>query len=56
MDDQNFKRGVDVKKREDQISSGESFFFLFYQSKLMSHFVPFIHVSRDTILKERCLG
>ena len=49
VDDPNFKRGGDIEKRQDQISSGESFF-------LMSHFVPVIPVSPDTTLKERCLG
>ena len=34
---------------------GESF-FIFYQSKLMSHFVPVIPFSRYTTLKERWLG
>ena len=49
VDDPYFKRGGDIEKRQDQISSGESFF-------LMSHFVPVIPVSPDTTLKERCLG
>ena len=51
----NFKRVGNIKKREDQISRVESF-FLFCQSKLMSHFVPVILVSSDTTLKERCIG
>ena len=57
MDDQNFKRGEDVKKREEQISR-RSHVFLFYQSKLMSHFdfVSVIPVSPGTALKERCPG
>ena len=50
-DDQSFKRGEDVKKRENQISTGE-FFLLFYQLQPMSHFVS---VSPDTTLKERSL-
>ena len=50
VDDQNFKKGGDIKKREDQISRRESFFLL-YQSKLTSHFVPVIPVSPDTTLK-----
>ena len=29
---------------------------LFYQSKLMSRFLPVIPVSPDITLKERCLG
>ena len=49
-------RVEDIKKREDQISRGKSFFFLFYQSKLLSHFVPDILVSLYTTLKERSLG
>ena len=28
VDDQNFKRGDHIKKMEDQISKGESFFFI----------------------------
>ena len=55
VDNQSFKNGGNVKKREDQISRG-SLFFLFYQSKLMSHFVPVTPVSPDTTLKERCLA
>ena len=57
MDDQNFKRGEDVKKREKQISR-RSHVFLFYQSKLMAHFdfVSVIPVSPGTTLKERCPG
>ena len=51
-DDQNSKKGGEVKKGEDQISRGE-YFFLFYQLKVLSHFAP---VSPDTILKERSLG
>ena len=38
------KKSGDFEMREDQISSGESF-FLFYQSNLMPDFVP---VSPDT--------
>ena len=51
MDDQNFKRSGDVKKREEQISRKESF-FLFYQSKIVSNFVPVIPVSPDTTLQD----
>ena len=51
VDNQNFKRGEDIKKREDQISRGGGLFFLFYQSKLMSHFVHVIPVSPDITLK-----
>ena len=51
-DDQNFKRGGDVKKGENQISRGEHFFFLFYQSKLLSHFVS---VFPETTLNEGSL-
>ena len=51
-DDQNFKRVGDAKKGESQISRGQRF-FLFYQSQVLSHFVP---VSPDTTLKERSLG
>ena len=54
-DDQNSKRGGDVKKGKDRISRWEPF-FLFYQLILMSHFVAVIPVSPDTTLKERCLG
>ena len=50
-DDQNFKRGGEVKKGENQISRGE-LFFLFCQSKLLSHFVP---VFPDPTLNERSL-
>ena len=54
---QNFKRGRDFKDRADQISRG-SLVFLFYQSRLISHFdfVPVIPVSPDTTLKEKYLG
>ena len=52
-DDQNCKMGGDVKKGENQISMGEGEGVLFYQSKLLPHFVP---VSPDTTLKERSLG
>ena len=55
MDDQNFKKVGDIKKREDQISSGEVF-FLSCQSKLMSHFATVILVSPDTTFKGKCLG
>ena len=51
-DYQNFKRGGDFKKGENQISNGKCF-FLFYQSKILSHFVP---VSADNALKKRSLG
>ena len=51
-DDQSFKRGEVIKKRENQISTEESFLLL-YQSQPMSHFVS---VSPDTTLKERSLG
>ena len=56
VDDQNFKRGGDVKKTEDYILKRESF-LLFYQPHVVSHFdfVPFIPVSPDTTLKERRL-
>ena len=50
-DDQNFKRGGEVKKGENQISRGK-LFFLLYQSKLLSHFVL---VFPDTTLNERSL-
>ena len=50
-DNQNFKIGGDVKNGENQISRVE-WFLLFYQSKLLSHFVP---VSLDTTLKETSL-
>ena len=50
-DDQNFKRGEEVKKGENQISRREPFFLL-YQSKLLSHFIP---VFPDTTLNERSL-
>ena len=49
--DQNFKRGGDIKKREAQISR-EKCLFLFYQSKLMSYFVPVIPLFQNTTLKE----
>ena len=57
VDDQNAKRGGDVKNSEDQISRG-SLLFPFYQPKLMSHFdfVSVIPVFPDTTLKERYLG
>ena len=52
VDDQNFKRGgSNIIKYQ-----GGSHFFSFYQSNLMSHFVPVIPVSPATTLKERCLG
>ena len=54
VDDQNFKNGRDVKKRKDQISMRESFFF-FYQAKLISHF-DFVPVFPYIALKERYLG
>ena len=34
VDDQNFKRGGDVKKREDQISRGGVLFFFFVNQNL----------------------
>ena len=55
LDNQNFEKGGDIKKREDQISRWRTLFFVFYQSKLMSHFVSVIPVSPDTKPKERCL-
>ena len=51
---QNFKRRGDIKKREVQMSREGVFFIT--QSKLMSHFVPVIPVSRETTLKKRYLG
>ena len=45
-DDQNFKRGEDVKKGENQNIKGECFFL--YQSKFLSHFIP---VFQDPTLK-----
>ena len=51
-DHQNFKKGWGSQKEgESNIKGGV--FFLFYQSKLLSHLAP---VSPDTILKERSLG
>ena len=35
---------------------GAVFYFFFYQSKLISYFVPVIPVSPDTTPKKRCLG
>ena len=57
VDDQNAKRGGDVKKSENQISRG-ILLFPFYQSKLMSHFdfVSVIPVFPYTNLKERYPG
>ena len=49
--DQNFKRGREVKKVEKKISREESS-FLFHQSKLLSNFAT---ISPDTIIKERSL-
>ena len=48
------KRGVEVKKEENQISRWESL-IIFYQSKLLSHFIS-VSLSPDTTLKERSLG
>ena len=45
-------KGVGQSKRGRIKYQGGSLFFLFYQSKLLSHFVP---VSPDTTLKERSL-
>ena len=50
-DDKKFKKGWGSQTKENEISRGESS-FLFYQSTLLSHFVP---VSLDTTLKERFL-
>ena len=57
VDDQNAKRGGDVKKSENQISRG-ILLFPFYQSKLMSHFdfVSVIPVFPYTNVKERYPG
>ena len=55
VDYESFKRGGWIKKRENQISRGD-FFFFFYHSKLMPLFVPVTPVSPDTTLKESCLG
>ena len=57
VDDQNFKRGGDVKKTEDQISRGGVLFFFFVNQNL-SHFdfVSVIPVSPNTTSKEKCLG
>ena len=51
-DDQNFKKGLGIQKKENQMSRGDFFFFV-SQSKLLSHF---FHVFPDTTLKERSLG
>ena len=51
-DDQHFKKEWGSQKGGESNIKEESL-FLFYQSKLLSHFVP---VSSDTILKERSLG
>ena len=60
-EDQNFKRDKDVKIEgvggggcggEIKYQGGD-WFFLFYQSKLLSQLVP---VSPDTTLEERFLG
>ena len=48
-------KGVGMSKRGRIKYQGE-YFFLFYRSKLISHFVAVIHVSPDTTLKERYLG
>ena len=55
VDDQKFERGGDVKNMVNQISSGKPF-FLFYQLKLMSHFVRVIPASPETTLTEQYLG
>ena len=52
--DQNFKRGGNVKNREDQISMGQS--FCINKNVCRFGFVPVIPVSPDATLKERCLG
>ena len=49
VDDQYFKRGRDIKKREDQRSRGESF-FSFLSIKI---YVLVIPVPPDTTLKEK---
>ena len=41
--------GVEIsKKRENPVSRGGESFFLFYQSELLSGFVPVVPVSPDT--------
>ena len=52
--DQNFKRGGNVKNREDQISMGQS--LCINKNVCRFGFVPVIPVSPDATLKERCLG
>ena len=47
------KRGGEDKKTGIKYQGGRGVFFLFYQSKLLSHFVP---VFPDTKLKQRFLG
>ena len=51
----NFKGSGDVKKSEDHISSGESF-FSFLSIKSYATFCSCYPVSPDTTFKERCLG
>ena len=50
VDDQNFKRGGDMKKRKDQIPRG-SLFSPFLSIKTLLYFVPVFPVFQDTILK-----
>ena len=50
-------KGVGIsKKGKIKYQGGGGLFFLFYQSKLMSHFVHVIPVSPDITLKERYQG
>ena len=47
MYDQNFKRGRDVRKREDQISKGSLFFFFFINQNFC-HILTFFLLFRKT--------
>ena len=51
-------KGVAISKegRIKYQGGGGVFFLLFYQSNLMSHFVPVYPISPDTTLRERWLG
>ena len=51
-----FQKGLGCQKEGGSNINEGVFFFLFYQSKLMSHFVSVIAISSDTTLKERSLG
>ena len=49
-------KGMGMSKRGRFKYQEGVLFFFFYESELMSHFVPVIPVTSDTALKGRCLG